>query len=59
MQDAKTRKELQAIRALALEVVERTSRLEEKPSPVQGRTSRKGVTSTQRAIDRRNKRIRK
>ena len=50
-------KELQTLRALGAEVVQRTSRLEEELAPVQGSAPLKGLTKAQQAILRRNKRI--
>jgi len=53
-----TAKEIKALRALAIEMLQRTSRLEEELSPVQGKAPRKGnlrrVPST---VERRNARI--
>lgn len=50
-------KELQTLRALGAEVVQRTSRLEEELAPVQGPARPKGLTPTEKAILKRNKRI--
>ena len=52
-------KELQAIRALFAEGLQRTSHLEEELAPIQGKAPRKGRKSdiVQAAIDKRNKRI--
>ncbi|HEY4287297.1 MAG TPA: hypothetical protein VGN00_09390 [Puia sp.] len=57
MKPAEIIKELQAIRALNAESLQRTSRLEEELAPVQAPARPKGLTPTQRAIMRRNKRI--
>lgn len=50
-------KELQAIRALNAESLQRTSRLEEELAPVQAPARPKGLTPTQKAILKRNKRF--
>lgn len=61
MNAASIHKELQALRALGAEVVERTSRLEEELVPFKARTPRKGRVvkkdKAQLAVDKRNRRI--
>jgi hypothetical protein len=49
--------ELQAIRELYAEADQRTSSLQQKLAPVQGRASNKKIDPVRRAVERRNRQI--